>query len=150
MTTFYNLLDDIKEVLQDSPFVTTVTYGDLFSVDLKKQTIFPLSHFIVNNGEYQGSTWTFEVSLICMDLIDINKDNTDFFRGNDNTHDILNTQLQVISKVLGEVKKGTMRDRGYALIGNPTTEAFADRFENGLAGWTVTFNVQIINEYSIC
>ena len=47
MTGFYKLLDTLKAELISSPFVNTVTYGDISDVDLNKQNIFPLSHFIV-------------------------------------------------------------------------------------------------------
>ena len=49
MQGFYNVTEKIQEALQDEPFVNTVTYGDIFEVDLNKQTIFPLSHFMVSN-----------------------------------------------------------------------------------------------------
>tara|TARA_R110000822_G_scaffold10354_4_gene39232 strand:- start:374 stop:577 length:204 start_codon:yes stop_codon:yes gene_type:complete len=43
MQGFYNLSDKIRETLQLDQYVNTVTYGDIFDVDLNKQTIFPLS-----------------------------------------------------------------------------------------------------------
>ena len=45
---FYILTQAIKDALLQDPNVNTVTEGDLFDVDLAKQTIFPLSHLIVN------------------------------------------------------------------------------------------------------
>jgi len=52
MKGFYNITTKIKETLALDAFVNTVTYGDIFEVDLNKQDIFPLSHFIVNNATY--------------------------------------------------------------------------------------------------
>jgi hypothetical protein len=46
---FYLLTDTIKDTLLSDVNVNTVTTGDLTEVDLSKQTIFPLSHMIVNN-----------------------------------------------------------------------------------------------------
>ena len=91
---FYNLTDKLKEELLKDPFVNTVTYGNIFEVDLNKQTIFPLSHFIVNNVVDRGQTLLFNISLLCMDLVDESKEDiTDSFIGNDNEQDVLNTQL---------------------------------------------------------
>ena len=49
MKGFYNVTDKLKDTLLAEPFVNTVTFGSLDDVDLNKQTIFPLSHIIVNN-----------------------------------------------------------------------------------------------------
>ena len=151
MKGFYNLTDTLKDALEEDVFVNTVTYGDIFKVDLKKQTIFPLSHFIVNNGTYNGNIWTFNVSLICMDIVDYSKeDDQDDFVGNDNEQDVLNTQLAVINRLLERLRRGDLRDNLYQLNGSPSVEAFTDRFDNLLAGWTVTFDVDIANEMTIC
>ena len=48
MKGFYNITTKIKETLALDAFVNTVTYGDIFEVDLNKQDIFPLSHFKLN------------------------------------------------------------------------------------------------------
>ena len=49
MKGFYNVTKELKTALAAEPFVNTVTFGSLDDVDLNKQTIFPLSHIIVNN-----------------------------------------------------------------------------------------------------
>jgi len=151
MTGFYNLLDTLKTELVANPFVNTVTYGDISDVDLSKQTIFPLSHFIVNSFNYKTNVITFNVSLICMDVVDENKQSvTDVFVGNNNEQDVFNTQMNVISRLLAKIERGDLYANGYQLVGEPSSEAFVDRFDNKLAGWTVTFDINVINEMSIC
>lgn len=151
MTGFYNLLDTIRTELKNSPFVNTVTYGDISKIDLSKQTIFPLSHFLVNTFTYQTNTITFSVSLLCMDLVDESKDLADDnFVGNDNEQDIFNTQMNVISRLMAVLQRGDLYADKYQLDGEPISEAFTDRFENKLAGWAVTFDVIIENEMTIC
>lgn len=151
MTGFYNLIDTLRNELQDSPFVNTVTYGDITRVDLSKQTIFPLSHFVVNTFTYQTNTIRLNISLLCMDIVDESKETpADIFVGNDNEQDIFNTQMNVISRVLALLERGDLYINKYQLDGEATSEAFTDRFENKLAGWAVTFDVLIENEMSIC
>lgn len=151
MTGFYNLLDKLKEELISIPFVKTVTYGDIYDVDLNKTTIFPLSHFIVNSATYNSQVVTFSLSLICADIIDESKDNvTDQFRGNDNEQDIFNTQLNVVTRLMDMLQRGDLYAEGYQLNGTPNIEAFTDRFDNKLAGWTVSFDVDVANDMSIC
>ena len=90
MSTFYEITTAIKEQLQLDTFVNTVTMGDIFKVDLNKQTIFPLSHIIVNNASYQGPIWNYNISILCMDIVDESKELiTDIFVGNDNEQDVL-------------------------------------------------------------
>jgi alpha-amylase/alpha-mannosidase (GH57 family) len=151
MKGYYNVTTAIKDQLELDVFVNTVTLGDIFKVDLNKQTIFPLSHIMVNNATYLGNIWQFNLSVLCMDIVDESKEETiDIFVGNDNEQDVLNTQLAVINRVLEIVRRGDMYDNGYQLTGSPSVEPFIDRFENKIAGWTVTFDIQVANEMTIC
>ena len=154
MQGFYNLSNKIRETLQLDEFVNTVTYGDLMEVDLNKQTIFPLSHFMISGATMQSNVWNFSVSLLCMDIVNESKNYADGipgeFRGNNNEQDVFNTQLAVANRLLELLLRGDLYVDKYQLDGNPTLEPFVDRFENKLAGWTVTFNVLIPNDMTIC
>jgi len=151
MQGFYNLTTKIKDTLALDAFVNTVTYGDIFQVDLNKQDIFPLSHFIVNSATLNGSTWQFSMSLLCMDIVDESKSDTvDKFLGNDNEQDVLNTQMAVINRLLELLRRGDLHEKLYQFTGSPLIEPFVDRFDNKLAGWTLTFDVLIPNTMTIC
>ena len=151
MQGFYNITTKIKETLALDDFVNTVTYGDIFEIDLNKQDIFPLSHFIVNSATLNGSVWQFSISLLCMDIVDESKEDvTDKFLGNDNEQDVLNTQMAVINRLLELLRRGDLHTDLYQLEGSPTIEPFVDRFDNKLAGWTLSFDVLIPNGMTIC
>ena len=150
MVGYYDILEDLRAELIASPFVNTVTEGSLFDVDLNKQTIFPLSHITVNNVTIDERVLTFNVSVIAMDIVDISKSQTtDVFRGNDNEQDVLHTQLAVCQRLAASLLRGTLADK-YEIIGTPNCEPFTERFENLLAGWTMTLDIVIANEMSIC
>jgi hypothetical protein len=150
MSTYYEITTKIKDQLELDKFVNTVTIGDIFKVDLNKQTIFPLSHIIINNASYQGNILVYNVSILSMDIVDESKDMvTDIFLGNDNEQDVLNTQLSVANRFLEILRRGTLAD-DYELIGNPNIEFFTERFENKLAGVTFTFDIGIANKMTIC
>jgi len=151
MQGFYNITTKIKETLALDDFVNTVTYGDIFEIDLNKQDIFPLSHFIVNSATLNGSVWQFNMSLLCMDIVDESKEDvTDKFLGNDNEQDVLNTQMAVINRLLELLRRGDLYSDLYQLEGAPQIEAFFDRFDNKVAGWTLSFDVLIPNDMTIC
>ena len=91
---FYLLTETIKDQLLGDVNVNTVTTGDIYDIDLAKQSIFPLSHIIINNVTTQEQVLTFNISILAMDIVDESKEaTTDIFRGNNNEQDILNTQL---------------------------------------------------------
>lgn len=151
MRGFYNVTNKIKEVLSLDEFCNTVTYGDIYRVDLKKQTMFPLSHVVVNNATLENNVWRFNISVISMDIVDISKGEAyDSFRGNDNEQDVLNTQLAVLNRLLEVLRRGDVRTDLYHLDGNVTCEPFTERFENYLAGWVATFDILVPNDMTIC
>ena len=148
---FYLITETIKDQLLADVNVNTVTTGDITKVDLNKQTIFPLSHIIINQSILEEQVIRFNVSVLAMDVVDVSKESvTDLFRGNDNEQDILNTQLAVLNKLTQVLSRGTLFQDKYQLDGTITCEPFYDRFENELAGWTATFDVLIPNDITIC
>lgn len=151
ITAFYTILDTIKDKLLDDINVNTVTTGDITDIDLSKQTIFPLSHIIINNVTPQEQILSFNITIMSMDIVDINKENkTDIFTGNNNEHDVLNSQLAVLNRLIVLLRGGTLyRDR-YQLDGDPSCEPFYERFENQLAGWACTMDILIENNVSNC
>tara|TARA_R110001592_G_scaffold51927_4_gene159397 strand:+ start:2428 stop:2886 length:459 start_codon:yes stop_codon:yes gene_type:complete len=151
MKGFYNLTDKLKDTLLAEPFVNTVTFGSLDDVDLNKQTIFPLSHITVNNTTVSTNTLTFNISILSMDIVDISKaEITDIFVGNDNEQDVLNTQLDLLTRVINTLQRGDVFTELYQVEGDVSCEPFVDRFENKLAGWVATFDVLVQNDMTIC
>lgn len=151
MKGFYEVTDKLKTLLNAEPFVNTVTYGSIDDVDLDKQSIFPLSHIIVNNAVVGTKTTTFSISVLAMDIVDISNDEvTDTFVGNDNEQDVLNTQLALLTRVINELQRGDSYTDKYQVQEDVTCEPFIDRFENKLAGWTATFSVMVVNDMTVC
>jgi hypothetical protein len=148
---FYLLTQKIKDTLLSDLNVNTVTTGDITEVDLNKQTIFPLSHMIVNNVTSSENTLGFNISILAMDIVDQSKDPvSDIFLGNDNEQDVLNTQLAVLNKLVQKLRIGQLHRDLYQVLGDVTLEPFMDRFENQVAGWTATFDVIIQNDINVC
>jgi hypothetical protein len=151
MSTFYGITQAIKNQLQEDIFVNTVTTGDIFKVDLNKQTIFPLSHIIVNSVSYQGPVLNYNISILSMDIVDESKDlTTDIFIGNDNEQDVLNTQLAVANRFLEVLNRGSLSDDYELVNGSASIEFFTERFENKIAGVTTTFDIAIQNSMTKC
>ena len=148
---FYQLTETIKQQLLLDKNINTVTTGDISDVNLNKQDIFPLGHIIINNVVVNEQTLDFNISVLACDIVDESKDETvDIFRGNNNVQDILNTQLSVLNKLIQRLRMGDLHTDMYQLSGNPNLSPFYDRFENQLAGWSATMDIQIYNDIYIC
>jgi hypothetical protein len=85
-----------------------------------------------------------------MDIVDESKEQRiNVFDGNDNELDVLNTQLAIANRFTNEVLRGDYFNN-YDIIGTPTAEPFVDRFENKIAGWTLTFDIAVPNDMTVC
>jgi hypothetical protein len=150
MKEFYDLIDTIYTELNSSDFVSTVTFGNIMDVDLSKQSIFPLSHINIQDAIFSDHIITFTIQVIAMDIVDETKEdrfgsNSVPYKGLDNKHDVLNTQLAVINRLQSKLRRGDLNDNNYVLDSDATATLFEDRFENLLTGWALNLTVSIPN-----
>jgi hypothetical protein len=106
---------------------------------------------MVNNATFESNVIRYNISIIAMDIVDISKDETtDIFIGNDNEQDVLNTQITMLNRLYDKLLRGDYFTNLGIIDGNPSLEPFIERFENNLAGWTMTFDYLIGNEMTVC
>ena len=125
MTQVYDILDKIKDRLRNNPNVFSVTFGDISEVDLNKTTMFPLSHLTITNVTFERSVINFTIALLCLDIVDYNKEkyDGDSFYGNNNIQDVYNTRLQVVNDIVQSVRRGSLFDSKIQLTGEPIGRA---------------------------
>jgi hypothetical protein len=151
MNGYYYIINTLRDHIKNNGFTNTVTTGNIFDVDLAKQTIFPLVHIMVNNASLNENTIGLNVSILFMDIVDESKSEiTDKWLGNDNEEDVLNTQLMIASRLVSDMLRGVLYSNLVQTVAPVLCEPFTDRFENKLAGWTATFDVIIPNDMTIC
>lgn len=149
MNQLYLILEKTKEVLEADIDVNTVTYGDITQIDLDKQTIYPLSHVMLNTVTSNEQVLRFNISIIAMDLVDVTKEEDDGYERS-NEQDVLNTQLAVVNKVIQKLRIGNLYRDKYQIEGDVTLEPFTDRFENQVAGFVATFDIITDNDVDVC
>jgi hypothetical protein len=148
---YFDIIDKLKAHFENDELITTVSQGDIFDIDLNKQTIFPLLHIIVNTASFEENVIRYNISLLAMDIVDISKEETtDRFTGNDNELYVLNTMLAVLNRCYELLRRGTLYTDKFQVDGNPTCEPFTERMENNLSGWTMTVDILIPNDMTIC
>ena len=147
MTAYYDILRILKEEIEATQLVNTITQGDMSSIDINKQNLYPLSHIVINSSSFVSATINFNVTILTMDIIDVSKsETTDKFRGNDNEIDILNAMLTIQNRVFEKFR----REYQNVEIGDAQNTPFVMRYENGLAGWEMTFDITIPSNMPIC
>ena len=149
--SFYLLTQAIKDELEGDPSINTVSFGDITELDLRKQTMFPLAHIMLNSVTNRDNVLVYNLSIFVMDVVDSSKDATvDWFIGNDNEQDILNTCLVVINRLTTKLRKGALFINKYQLDADVVFEPFVERFDNALAGFVGTFDILVTNDIDIC
>jgi hypothetical protein len=151
MNGYYYIINTLKTYLKAIPLINTVSVGDISKIDLYKQTIFPLVHVIVNNATLGEVTMSMNISILFMDIVDDSKSEIiDIWDGNDNEQDVLNTQITIAQRLTADLMRGSLYSSQVVIQTDPNAEPFVDRFENKIAGWTLTFDVIVPNEMTIC
>ena len=152
MPQFLNITEKIKDALLAEDFTNTVTYGDLFEVDLNKKTIFPLAHFNIDNITFNGATNTYNINILFIEIEDVNKeDSNDLMRGHTNLHFLYSEQLHQCNKIVEQAFRGDLWDNQIQLIeGSANAQPFKERFENLLCGWALSFQILVPSNVSIC
>ena len=152
MNEVYRVLDSIRDHFRNDGITKTVSYGELPIVDSDKTTIFPLTHFDLVNAVYDNNTITFNINVLALDIVNVNKnkETEDVFFGNNNLHDVYNTQFVVITKLINSLRSGSLNSVNIMLGEEPTAEPFENNFENMLAGWLVRVEVVVQNTVGSC
>jgi hypothetical protein len=146
----YNIIDSLNEELLSNPFVNKVTVGRLTEIDLAKNTIFPLSHIMLNSIRHNENTLSFNLTVINLDIVNISKEAEIGVYGNDNTMYILSNQLYVINRLLSRLKQSTIYKDGWELDGTPDSDVIDKEMENMLTGYQTDITINVPNDISKC
>ena len=150
---FYELIDTLKQLTEDNSCTNKITFGELSDVNLSKDDTFPLLHLMVEEAVIEERTINYRVTIVAADLVDVIDEDlgVEDFYGNDNTQDVLNTQLRVLTELTNGLRRLDLVETGFAKLSEAVTATpFKDRFENEIAGWECTITIQKLNDASTC
>jgi hypothetical protein len=134
----YNVLEKVKKLLEADSLINKVTQGDLFEVDLNKQTVFPLAHVMFNNATQPENIIRFDISVMFCDIIE--EDDSNFV-------DVWN---RTFTSAIVFVEKLRRVDNNFVIVDDVLHEPFRDRFTNKLGGFMTTVTIDMLNEAAIC
>jgi hypothetical protein len=168
--TYLNLVNTLRTLGKNHHFIKTTTVGDIYDVDLSKETIFPLLHINPVSVQTGYSQLTYNFQIFVCDLVSEKKDwEEENFVPNysvtsknlTNEIDVYNDTLQTCLDIVSIFRNSKWQsvDVGYGLdINNPeyftegefSFEPFTERFDNLLTGWVFQMNVVVHNDFSSC
>lgn len=158
MAVFYNgyeiknvtlkmLYEVFEEAFALEPQLTTITFGDIFEVDLAKNSIYPIMHVSTDTASYDTGSLTYSFQVIVMDLV--NKDEN-------NEHDVLSDMLEVIGNIISHIRNSALVSEvddfrnTIRLQDSISCEPFTERFDNEVTGWTANISIEVEFNASAC
>jgi hypothetical protein len=157
MQTYYSFTNFFNSVCLAHPNITTFTMGDIYNVDMAKQTLFPLAHLIVNNTNIASGLMQYNVTLMVMDrVVDVTDSSFGHYnyllknyKDVTNLIDVHNTSLSTLNDIVSYIYRNPDAYQ-YNVIGDSLATPFEERFNNLLAGWAIDMNISVGNTNPMC
>lgn len=154
-TLYYNTLNYFKTIMKNHPQIAHVTQGDVFSIDDMQFPEYPVGNVLIQDATFGQNTTDYRVQLIVADKHKTLENNSDGrtnkqtipYYGTDDVVDIHANTLAAINDLTSYTQ---YKVEGFEIFGDITCEPFVDRFDNGLAGWSATFNLTCHNDKNRC
>lgn len=151
MKGYYDLTKKLHDLLITDALVNQVTKGSLDKITNAKKDMYPLAHVMIDNGVFESNTIKFAITLIVMDIVDYTKEDlTHLYYGNNNEDDIHNQTIMICQRAFEELRRGESSEKYFIESDTASFELFVDRFTDDVAGCTMTFEITMANEMTIC
>ena len=158
MSVFYNgyelknvTLKMLYKVFEDAfdlePQLNTITFGDIFEVDLAKSSKYTIMHVSTDTAAYDAGNLTYNFQIIIMDLV--NKDEN-------NENDVLSDTLEVVGNIISRVRNSNLTTEvddfrnTIRLQDSVSCEPFTERFDNEVTGWAANLSIEVEFNASAC
>lgn len=165
--TYNNVIDTLCRLGEYHEQISTVSVGDIYDIDLEKQTKFPLLHLNPTSVTTGDSELVYNFQIFICDLVS-EKDNWKTFQAKqltklldpkNNEQQVWNQTLEICTDFIGMLRHSSRQSQaGVNDINDPlyftqdqfTIEPFQERFDNLLCGWTFTIGVRVMNDFDTC
>tara|TARA_R110000751_G_scaffold103460_1_gene198743 strand:+ start:722 stop:1252 length:531 start_codon:yes stop_codon:yes gene_type:complete len=160
--TYNNVIDTLKQLGDQHEQIATTTTGDIWKIDLAKNTLFPLFHINPVNVETGQSELTYNFQLFVMDAVTEKENWTEAnFQSADylsNEQEVTSTCLQICVDIISMMRHSQWQGAGELDINDPvyftdgeyTLEPFQERFDSLLTGWVFSIGIVVQNDFSAC
>ena len=147
--------------------IETVSVGDIYDIDMSKDTLFPLMHINLMNVTTGDSELVYNFQIFIMDLVSEKNDwqtkqqsdLTKLLDTKNNQQQVWNQTLEICTDIIGMLRHSTRQSiNGVNDINEPiyftqdqfTIEPFQERFDNLTSGWVFQIGVKVMNDFQTC
>tara|TARA_R110002096_G_scaffold412142_2_gene612540 strand:- start:763 stop:1293 length:531 start_codon:yes stop_codon:yes gene_type:complete len=160
--TYNNAINTLKQLGAEHEQIATTTTGDIYDIDLEKNTLFPLFHINPVNVATGQSELTYNFQLFVMDVVGERENWTEAnIQSADrlsNEQEVLSSCLQICVDIIGIMRHSKWQGAGELDIDDPvyftegeyTIEPFTERFDNLLTGWVFSIGIVVQNDFQTC
>jgi len=147
--TYNNLIDTLKELGEQHQQISTTTTGDIYDIDLEKNTKYPLMHINPINVTTASFGLTYNFQIFVMDLVEPD---------NANEQDVYNDVLQTCIDIISIFRNSKWQSQltldidapVYFTEGDYTLEPFTERFDQSVTGWVFQIGIVVANDFQSC
>jgi hypothetical protein len=154
-TLYYNVINYFKTISTNHPSIGVATTGDLWDIGERQFPEYPIANIQILESDFGTNVTNYRCQLIVADNTK-NKNNESNERTNaqsipyfgvDDRVDVLANTLAIINDLTSYTQRGVA---GFEINDDVTCTPFAERFDNGLAGWVAEFTLTTHNDRNRC
>ena len=166
--TYNNVINTLLRLGEYHEQIETTSVGDIWQVDLEKNTKFPLMHVNPTTVVTGESQLTYNFQIFIMDMV-TEKDNWTLNNASanfpklvktlSNEQDVFNETLQIVTDFIGLLRHSSRQSlEGVNDINEPlyftqdqfTIEPFQERFDNLCCGYVFNIGILVQNDFQTC
>ena len=165
--TYNNVVMFLARLGEYHEQISTVSVGDIYDIDLSKETLFPLLHINPVNVQTGDSELIYNFQLFICDLVS-EKDNwqtyqaaqlTKLIDNKNNEQQVFNQTLEIATDFIGMLRHSSRQSlAGVNDIKSPvyftqdqfTLDPFQERFDNLLCGYVFQVGIKVMNDFDTC
>ncbi len=148
--TYNNVVETITCIANNHLMINGVSTGDIWEIDLEKNTFYPYFHVNPVSVVAGENTLTMNYQLFIMDLVEPHQSNE---------QQVLSDTLQIMIDVITQFRNGEKlrsynqthgTDIRYWTEGDFSMEPFVERFSNSVTGWVTDLPVIVEHNMNTC
>jgi hypothetical protein len=152
---YYNVINYFKTIMSNHPSIEVVTFGDAWDIGERQFPAYPMGNILILESDFGTNITNYKVQLIVADKVK-NKNNESDPTNNeqliplygvDDKADAWANTLAIINDLTSYTQRGVA---GFEINDDIVCTPFAERFDNGLAGWQAEFTLTTHNDRNRC
>jgi len=154
-TNYYNLINVLGDYCAQHPSIASTGNEDLADFDEREFPSYPVANINVLGTTFTKTTTDFAIQILIADKYkEKNNESNDrtnemevAFFGTDDKYDVWANTLGIMNDITAFIQRGVTN---FDINGEITCKQFHERFDSGLAGWTITFTLTTHNDKNRC